>query len=98
MSPGRRVLLQALSLGALVAAWEVAARTGQVDPLFVPAPSAVVRAFRVIGPEAVGLLGKTWVPVLPPWGTGLVAGPLRRLGFRIPDEMIDLLRFDDERR
>jgi UDP-glucose 4-epimerase len=43
--------------------------------------------------EAVGLLGKTWIPVLPPWGTGLVAGPLRRLGFRIPDEMIDLLRF-----
>jgi UDP-glucose 4-epimerase len=43
--------------------------------------------------EAVGLLGKTPVPVLPPWGTGLLAGPLRRLGFRIPDEMIDLLRF-----
>jgi UDP-glucose 4-epimerase len=31
--------------------------------------------------------------VLPPWGTGLVAGPLRRLGLRIPDEMINLLRF-----
>jgi UDP-glucose 4-epimerase len=43
--------------------------------------------------EAVGLLGKMSLPVLPPWGTGLLAGPLRRLGFRIPDEMIDLLRF-----
>jgi UDP-glucose 4-epimerase len=43
--------------------------------------------------EASGLLGKVYVPVLPPWGTGLLAGPLRRLGFRIPDEMIDLLKF-----
>ena len=43
--------------------------------------------------EAVGLLGKYPVPVLPPWGAGLLAGPLRRLGFRIPDEMLDLLRF-----
>jgi len=43
--------------------------------------------------EAIGLLGKLALPVLPPWGTGLLAAPLRRLGFRIPDEMIDLLRF-----
>ncbi len=43
--------------------------------------------------EAVGLLGKMAVPVLPPWGAGLLAAPLRRLGFRIPDEMADLLRF-----
>jgi UDP-glucose 4-epimerase len=43
--------------------------------------------------EAVGLLGKMAVPVLPPWGAGLLAGPLRRLGFRIPDEMAELLRF-----
>jgi NitT/TauT family transport system permease protein len=53
------VLLQVASLGLLVALWEAAARLGWVDPLFVPAPSAVVRAFRVIGPEAVGLLGET---------------------------------------
>jgi UDP-glucose 4-epimerase len=43
--------------------------------------------------EAIGLLGKLPAPVLPPWGTGLIAAPLRRLGFRIPDEMINLLRF-----
>jgi UDP-glucose 4-epimerase len=43
--------------------------------------------------ECAGLLGKMYVPVLPPWGTGLLAAPLRRLGFRIPDEMIDLLKF-----
>ena len=34
--------------------------------------------------EIIGLLGKRPLPVLPPWGTGLVAGPLRRLGIRIP--------------
>jgi UDP-glucose 4-epimerase len=43
--------------------------------------------------EIASLLGKWPLPVLPPWGTGLAAGPLRRLGFRIPDEVINQLRF-----
>jgi UDP-glucose 4-epimerase len=43
--------------------------------------------------EAIGLLGKRPLPVLPPFGAGLLVGPLRRLGVRIPDEMLDLLRF-----
>jgi UDP-glucose 4-epimerase len=43
--------------------------------------------------EVISLLGKRPLPVLPPWGTGLVAGPLRRLGFRVPDEMLNQLRF-----
>jgi UDP-glucose 4-epimerase len=43
--------------------------------------------------EAIGLLGKRPAPVLPPFGAGLLAAPLRRLGFRIPDEMTNLLRF-----
>jgi UDP-glucose 4-epimerase len=43
--------------------------------------------------EVIDLLGKRPLPVLPPWGTGLVAGPLRRLGFRIPDEVVNQLRF-----
>jgi UDP-glucose 4-epimerase len=43
--------------------------------------------------EVIGLLGKRPLPILPPWGTGLVAGPLRRLGFRIPDEVLNQLRF-----
>jgi len=43
--------------------------------------------------EAVGLLGKRVLPVLPPFGTGALIAPLRRLGFRIPDEMTNLLRF-----
>ena len=43
--------------------------------------------------EAIDLVGKHPLPVLPPFGTGLVVGPLRRLGFRIPDELVKLLRF-----
>jgi UDP-glucose 4-epimerase len=43
--------------------------------------------------EAIGLLGKRALPVLPPFGARMLAGPLRSLGLRIPDEMIDLLRF-----
>jgi UDP-glucose 4-epimerase len=43
--------------------------------------------------EVAGLLGKTWAPVLPPWGTGLAAVGLRRLGLRIPPEMLKQLRF-----
>jgi UDP-glucose 4-epimerase len=43
--------------------------------------------------EAVGLLGKLALPILPPFGTGLVVGPLRRLGLRIPSEMSNQLRF-----
>jgi UDP-glucose 4-epimerase len=43
--------------------------------------------------EVIGLLGKRPLPVLPPWGTGLALGPLRRLGFRLPEEMVNQLRF-----
>jgi UDP-glucose 4-epimerase len=43
--------------------------------------------------EAISLLGKRPLPVLPPFGAGLFVGPMRRLGFRIPDEMTNLLRF-----
>jgi UDP-glucose 4-epimerase len=43
--------------------------------------------------EVIGLLGKRPLPVLPPLGTGTLLAPLRRLGFRIPDEILNLLRF-----
>ena len=43
--------------------------------------------------EVISLLGKRALPVLPPWGTGLAVGPLRRLGFRVPDEMLNQMRF-----
>ncbi|MEA2423921.1 MAG: UDP-glucose 4-epimerase [Thermoleophilaceae bacterium] len=43
--------------------------------------------------EVCSLLGKQFVPVLPPWGTGLAAQALRRLGVSMPPEMLNLLRF-----
>ena len=87
MSARRRRLLQALSLGVLLAAWELAVRRGWADPLFVPAPSAVIRAFGIIGPEAVGLLGETLGKTLIAYvlavalgvGAGLLIGGVRYL-------------------
>jgi UDP-glucose 4-epimerase len=43
--------------------------------------------------EVIDLLGKRAFPVLPPWGTGPLAGPLRRLGLRFPDEMVNQMKF-----
>ena len=43
--------------------------------------------------EVIGLLGKIYLPILPPWGTGLAASALRRLGLRIPPEMLNQMRF-----
>ncbi len=43
--------------------------------------------------EIASLLGKPLLPVLPPWGTVLAAAQLRRLGLRIPVEMLRQLRF-----
>ena len=87
MTAGRRRLLQAGSIAALVGAWEIAARAGWVDPLFVPAPSAVLRAVRVIGPDALGLLGETLGKTLVAYalaialgvGAGLLIGGVRYL-------------------
>jgi UDP-glucose 4-epimerase len=43
--------------------------------------------------EVASLLGKPLLPLLPPWGTGLAASVLRRLGLRIPPEMLQQLRY-----
>jgi UDP-glucose 4-epimerase len=43
--------------------------------------------------EVAGLLGKTYAPVLPPWGTGLAVAALRRAGVNVPPEMLQQLRF-----
>lgn len=56
---GRVVALQAASLVTLLGAWEGVARVGWVDPLFVPAPSAVAGAFARIGLDALAGLGDT---------------------------------------
>ena len=55
----RVVLLQVVTVFALLAAWEMVARVGWVDPLFVPAPSAVAGAFGRIGRSALAGLGDT---------------------------------------
>jgi NitT/TauT family transport system permease protein len=55
----RVVVLQASSILALLAAWEAVARAGWVDPLFVPAPSAVAGALARIGRSALAGLGET---------------------------------------
>jgi UDP-glucose 4-epimerase len=43
--------------------------------------------------EAISLVGRRPLPILPPVGARIVAGPLRRLGLRVPDELVNLLRF-----
>jgi NitT/TauT family transport system permease protein len=87
MTPRRRRLIQALSLAALLAAWDGIVRVGWADPLFVPAPAAVARALRAIAPEALGLLGETLGKTLVAYGlavglgvgAGLLIGGARHL-------------------
>jgi UDP-glucose 4-epimerase len=43
--------------------------------------------------EIVALLGKPLAPVLPPIGTGLAAGFVKRLGVRLPAEVLRQMRF-----
>jgi UDP-glucose 4-epimerase len=43
--------------------------------------------------EVCDLLGKPMAPVIPPWGTGVAAAALRRLGLHIPPEMLKQMRF-----
>ena len=87
MTPTTRRLAQVASLAVLVGGWETASRAGWVDPLFVPAPSAVLVAFREIGPEATRLLGETLGKALLAYalsvglgvGAGLIVGAVRHL-------------------
>jgi ABC-type nitrate/sulfonate/bicarbonate transport system permease component len=65
---------QALSLAALVAAWEVGVRTGWLDSLFVPAPSAVVRAFAGLAAEALPRLGDTLLKAVIGYAISAVLG------------------------
>jgi UDP-glucose 4-epimerase len=43
--------------------------------------------------EVCSLLGKQFVPFLPPWATGIAAQALRRFGVVIPPDMLKQLRF-----
>ncbi len=87
MTPWTRRLVQLGSLAGLAVLWEAVVRLGVVDPLFVPAPSAVARALGTIGPEAARLLGETLGKTLVAYvlavalgvGVGLVVGAVRHL-------------------
>ena len=59
MTRARVLALQAASVLILLAIWEAVARAGWVDPLFVPAPTAVAGAFGRIGGSALGGLADT---------------------------------------
>ncbi len=61
MTSGRIAVIQAVSIAALLALWELVARARWVDPMFVPAPTAVVAAFGAIGRPAIAALGDTLV-------------------------------------
>ncbi len=43
--------------------------------------------------EVASLLGKQLAPILPPWGSSLVAAALRPLGLRVPPEVLNQLRY-----
>jgi ABC-type nitrate/sulfonate/bicarbonate transport system permease component len=83
----RVVGIQALSVLVAMAAWEALARAGWIDPLFVPAPSAVARSAPSLGAPALAALadtlGKTAVAyvlsVVLGVAAGLVLGSARAL-------------------
>ena len=71
---------QALSVAAALLAWEALVRWGVLDPLFVPAPSAVLRVLGATAAEALPRLGDTLVKTLLGYalavGVGVPAGLL----------------------
>ena len=74
MSRARVLALQALSVLVLLAAWEAVARAGWVDPLFVPAPSAVAWAFARMGRSALVGLGDTLVKTAIAYALSVILG------------------------
>jgi NitT/TauT family transport system permease protein len=89
---GRVVALQAASLVTLLGLWEGVARAGWVDPLFVPAPSAVAGAFARIGLDALAGLGDTLAKTAVAYALSVVlgvAGGLALGSVRILREALD---------
>jgi len=71
---------QALSVAAVLVAWEAAVRLGVLDPLFVPAPSSVLRVLAATVADTLPRLGDTLVKTLLGYalavGVGVPAGLL----------------------
>jgi UDP-glucose 4-epimerase len=78
---------QFIHVDDVVRALEFAARNEHAG-IYNVAPDGVL-----VLSEVIGLLGKQALPVLPPWGTGIAASMLKRMGLRIPPEMILQLRY-----
>lgn len=74
MSRARVLAVQTASIVAMLLAWEAVARAGWVDPLFVPAPSAVLAAFATVGAPALGGLGDTLVKTATAYALSVVLG------------------------
>jgi NitT/TauT family transport system permease protein len=79
--------LQLASVAACLTGWEGAVRLGLADPLFVPAPSAVMRAALRVSEEALPRLAQTLGKTLAAYalavgigvGLGIVIGSVRYL-------------------
>ncbi|HEX8122117.1 MAG TPA: NAD-dependent epimerase/dehydratase family protein [Solirubrobacteraceae bacterium] len=73
----------------IVGALEHAARNPDLEGIYNGAADGVL-----VLSEIADLLGKPLAPLLPPWGTGLAAGALTRLGgIQLPEEMLQHLRY-----
>ncbi|HXG01870.1 MAG TPA: ABC transporter permease [Candidatus Binatia bacterium] len=88
MSERSRVrALRIAGVGALLVGWEAVVRAGGVDPLFVPAPTAVARALGEVGGPALAALGDTLFKTAVAYaiaaglgiGAGVVIGAVPRL-------------------
>jgi NitT/TauT family transport system permease protein len=70
----RIAILQGASLVVALATWEALARAGWVDPLFVPAPTAVARSFASVSDVALGGLADTLVKTAVAYALSIVLG------------------------
>jgi len=80
--------LQCIHEDDIVGVLEHAARSDEMEGTYNAAADGVLALS-----EVAGLLGKPLAPILPPWGTGLAAQQLSRLGVSVPPELLNLLRY-----
>jgi NitT/TauT family transport system permease protein len=76
---GRVILLQAAGVLVLLIVWHASVAGGWVDPLFVPTPVAVARAFGAIAVPALGALGDTLAKTAAAYVIAAVLGVLSGL-------------------
>ena len=72
----------------IVGALAYAARNPGMEGIYNGAADGVL-----VLSEIADLLGKPLAPILPPWGTGVAAQALSRVGIEIPEEILRHLRF-----